>query len=216
MTETIVRLALGVRGTGKSHVVKNYLIGEHKRCIIYDTQGEYTQGVVFEDFESLKKFWANNFDKNFRIIYRPLNHSKFSELCELVYLCGKLLFVVEELDLVAGTYDDDINFQSVLKRGRHQEISFVGISQRPFGINRNITSQAKEVYSFRQIEPRDIDYLKYYLGEGAELIQELKKYHFFYWNYSVEGYKILTLKGKDLVDVTDEYKKVENKLDNSK
>lgn len=204
--ETNVALVFGIRGTGKSYFVKNHLLPKYPRRIIYDTQSEYTDGIVFEDFDDLKKFWAEQHEKVFKIIYRPIKHDRFLELCELVYLCGNMTFVIEELDLTAGTFDNDIDFLSLIKRGRHRNVNVIGISQRPFGINRNITSQAKEIYSFAQLEPRDIDYLRFYLGDSAGIIQTLKNYHFYYWQYSdMQSYKIFVLNGTKLQDITKEY-----------
>jgi len=204
--ETNVTLVFGIRGTGKSYFVKHHLLPQYDRRIIYDTQSEYTDGIIFEDFEGLKDFWAKQYDKPFKIIFRPIKHDNFLQLCDLVYLCGNMAFIIEELDLTAGTFDNDTEFLSLIKRGRHRNVDIIGISQRPFGINRNITSQAKEIYSFAQLEPRDIDYLRYYLGESAILIKELKKFHFYYWQYSdMQGYKIMVLNGTKIQDITSEY-----------
>jgi hypothetical protein len=214
--ETSVKLVFGLRGTGKSYYVKHVLIPQYKRRIIYDTQGEYNDGVIFEDFAKLKEFWAVHYEKDFRIIFRPIRHDNFLELCDLVYLCGNMAFIVEELDLTAGTHDNDIEFLSLIKRGRHRNVDIIGISQRPFGINRNITSQAKEIYSFCQKEPRDIDYLRYYLGESAELIRHLKNYHFYYWEYAVpQGYKIMVLNGVRIQDITREYPIIEAEIEHT-
>jgi hypothetical protein len=212
--ETSVQLVFGIRGTGKSYFVKHYVIPKHKRRIIYDTQGEYNDGIIFEDFAKLKEFWARCAEKDFKLIYRPIRHDHFLELCDLVYLCGNMAFIVEELDLTAGTYDNDIEFLSLIKRGRHRNVEIIGVSQRPFGINRNITSQAKEIYSFCQKEPRDIDYLRYYLGESAELIRHLKNFHFYYWEYrNAQGYKILVLNGTKIQEITNEYPIIKDEAD---
>lgn len=197
--ESNVILVFGMRGTGKSYFVKNYLIPQHDRYLIYDNQGEYSEGVVFYEIDKLKEFWREHYKGKFRIIYRPINHDDFSTICDLVYLCGNMLFVVEEIDLVAGSYDQDISFQTVLKRGRHTNVSMIGISQRPFGINRTITSQAKEIYSFCQKEPRDIQYLKYYLGNEAEIIQSLPKYTALYYNYNNPELRTVIYKDKNLI-----------------
>lgn len=199
--EAIVTLILGERGSGKSFFAKWY-ISKFSRYIIYDTQDEYIDGVVFREFVELKKFLLAHYTGDFRIIYNPLNPSneaEFSELCEIVYMIGDMHFLVEELDLVADTFNTDMHFQSIIRRGRHKAINFIGISQRPFGINRNITSQAKEFYSFRQKEPRDVDYLKYYIGREAEEIPNLQEYEFLYWYYRQEKTTIRVLRGNDII-----------------
>lgn len=206
MSEAIVEVVFGKRGCGKSFLTREYILPKHKRIIVYDVQEEYNTGIIIYTMDDLKKFLLSSYKNDtFSIVFRQLTNDNFSDLCEIVYLLGNCLFIVEELDQVASTYYNDMNFQTVLKRGRHQNVSFVGVSQRPFGIHRTITSQAKRIYSFSQTEPRDVQYLTSYLGDEAELVTMLRPYHFIYFDYSSEDIDIMTLEKNNLVSVKNKY-----------
>lgn len=189
----------GLTGSGKSFFAKHY-IREYNRILIYDVQDEYDEGIPFDTLGELKKFWREHYAKDFRMIYKPVSLEDFSEVCELVFACGDMAFVVEELDSVASTHDHDPSFQSVLRRGRRRNIDFIGVTQRPYGINRTITSQIKIFFSFYQQEPRDIQYLKNYIGAEAEEIQslDLARYEFLYKNFITGESKIQYLKNGDI------------------
>jgi hypothetical protein len=182
MIEKKVMLVLGQRGTGKSYLA-DYLISQYQRYIIFDTLGEYSNGVVCDSLEQFKELFAKVYSGNFKIIYQPLNPAvDFDYLCDVVYSCGDLVFLVEEIDTFCTPQEISNNFANIIQRGRHKNITLIGVSQRPYGIHRLITSQAKTIYSFIHREPRDIDYLKAFIGDEAEKIKELKQYEFLKWD----------------------------------
>ena len=190
MSEKKVVLILGKRGSGKSYLAKS-MIKQHSRYLIFDTLGEYTDGVCFQDLKELGVFWEKYVDKKFRIIYQPLNPTKviddetgkteFDLICDLVWECGDMALIVEELDAFCGSLGISDSFANVIQRGRHRDITLIGISQRPYGINRLISSQAKEIYSFIMTEPRDIEYISQYIGKEVDL-KELKQYYYLRWD----------------------------------
>src|SRR4030042_4338734 len=99
MTEKKITLIFGKRGTGKSYPATK-LIENEKRLLIFDTLGEYNNGVVFdaEYAERFREFWKRTYRGNFRLIYRPLNpESEIDEIAELVFLLGNMTFLVAEL-----------------------------------------------------------------------------------------------------------------------
>ncbi len=204
MSEKKVILVLGKRGSGKSYLAKD-MLKAYDRYLIFDTLGEYTDGVCFSSLKELGEFWENYVDTKFRLIYQPLNPYKeiddpfnpgsknkkteFDIICDLVWECGNMALIVEELDTFTSSADISDSFANVIQRGRHEDITLIGISQRPYGINRLISSQAKEIYSFVMTEPRDIEYLSQYIGKDVEQIRELKQYHYLKWD-AVKGVSI--------------------------
>lgn len=173
---------LGKRGSGKSFLLKQHL----KRCnrfLVYDTIGEYTDGVIFQTGPELFKFWKDHLDGDFRLIYQPLQpEAEFDYICDLVYACGDMVFAAEEIDKFCQSNNISLSFSNIIQRGRHRDITFIGVSQRPFGINRIISSQAKDIYTFQQSEPRDLEYLSMYIGKDlTEKVRELPQYHFLHW-----------------------------------
>lgn len=182
MSEKKIILIFGKRGTGKSYLA-NKLIEKANRLLIYDTLGEYESGVVFEPSERFREFWKRVYRKNFRLIYRPLNpEAEIDEIAELVFLLGNMTFLVEEVDCYCTSWQISDALAHIIQRGRHKDITLIGVTQRPFGIHRLLTSQAKEIYVFGTNEPRDRDYLKMLLGSEIEAkLDQLKQYEYLHW-----------------------------------
>jgi ABC-type phosphate/phosphonate transport system ATPase subunit len=182
MSEKKVILILGQRGSGKSYLAR-HLIQEIKRLIIYDTLGEYDTGINVENLNEFKEFFLKTYQGDFKICYQPVKpQDDFEAVCDIAYECGDLTFLVEEIDTFCSAQDISENFANIIQRGRHKNITLIGVSQRPFGIPRLVTSQAKVIYSFIHREPRDLDYLKAYIGDEAEKIKDLKPYEFLKWD----------------------------------
>jgi len=185
MDEKKVILIFGKRGSGKSYLGAK-LLNDERRLVVFDVMGEYTDGVVFnaEQYEQFIEFWRRVYRGNFRLIYRPLRPDvEIERIAELVYACGNVTFFVEEIDCYCSAYSISDAFAAIVQRGRHKNIQLVGVTQRPFGIHRLLTSQAKEIYVFNTNEPRDRDYLKSLLGVGVEeKLDKLKQYEHLHWS----------------------------------
>lgn len=184
MTEKKVILIIGIRGTGKSYLCKKMLEGE-KRLFIYDVMGEYTSGVIFDrdSLPELGTFWRRFYKKDFRLIYRPIEDDVEMQLiAELIYQLGDVTFVVEEVDTVAETHNIPFMFRYILRRGRHRNIKLIGITPSPFGIHRDLTRQAKEIYVFNMKEPRDRQYLKDRVSSEIEAkLDQLQPFQYVKW-----------------------------------
>ncbi len=199
MSEKKIILLLGKRGGGKSYLARS-MLKQYDRYLVFDTIGEYSaEGVCFQNLKELGEFWEKYVDKKFRLIYQPLNPYKIVEeetgktefdlICELVWDCENMALIVEEMDAFCSPMAISDSFANIVQRGRHRNITLIGISQRPYGINRLISSQAKEIYSFIMTEPRDIEYLSQYVGKDVEQIRELKEYSYLKWD-AVKGISI--------------------------
>ncbi len=87
--------------------------------------------------------------------------------------------MAEELDQFCSSNQLSPGAKHILFRGRHADLTFIGITQRPFGINRTVTALANEVYVFKTDEPRDIRYLCERLGDGiAAKLAALEPYQY--------------------------------------
>jgi len=188
MKEKKVVLVLGQRGTGKSYAARKLAEGM-KRLIIYDTLGEYDgEGVSCESLDEFKKYFLSVYKDNFRIVYQPSNpgsdegRQEFNEICGYLYDCGDLVLMVEEIDTFCPGNSMLDQLANIIQRGRHKNISFIGVSQRPVGIPKIITSQAKTIYTFLHREPRDIEYLRDFIGQEAEQISDLGQYEYLKWD----------------------------------
>ena len=182
--EKKIILVFGKRGSGKSYLVKK-MIENESRLFVWDLMSEYDQGVVFgaENPRELSWFFRHIYKKDFRIIYRPIRQKiEILQIAELIYSLGNLTFVVEEIDAICTPYDLPDPFSMIVQRGRHKNITLIGVTPAPFGINRDLTRQAKEIYIFNTNEPRDIQYLSQLLGsEVAGRIPQLGQYSYLKW-----------------------------------
>lgn len=183
----------GKRGSGKSYLAHK-MIENEPRLIIFDTMGEYENGVVFgaENYEEFLEFWRNVYRGRFRFIYRPIKpDAEIEMICELVYTLGNCCFLVEEIDCYCSSNHISDNFAAIVQRGRHKNITLIGITQRPFGINRLLTAMAKEIYVFNTNEPRDREYLRTLLGQEIDQkLDALKQYEYVHWQDGKEGLEI--------------------------
>ena len=188
--EKKITIVIGKRGSGKSVLVK-HLIRETQRLVIYDIMTEYKHGVCFgqEDLDELLTFWHKVYRGEFRILYRPLKVKEEIEwLARGVYVLGDITFVVEEIDAVCTAWVMPEWLSYCVQRGRHKNIELIGVTPAPFGINRDLTRQAKRIIVFNTNEPKDLDYLAALLGSDVKrLVPALGAYEFMEWNDGREG-----------------------------
>lgn len=144
---------------------------------------EYSEfGLVIEDIETFIEYIKDNCEGNFRIVFQSgAKILDFPRVCRILNLLGEhiqkeIYFVTEEVDIYCSATSIEPEFQNTISRGRHYNINLIGLSQRPYNINRLLTSQAKIIYTFNHSEPRDILYLKNYIGDEAEKVRTLPKY----------------------------------------
>lgn len=195
MNKADIKLIVGKTGSGKTcKAVK--LIAEHRRIIMFDTQGkDYTDGVMFYNMHELKKFWLKVYRGSFRLIYRPLDPmAEFEEICRLAFLCGNMTIVAEELPSLCDSRGINLELRRCIFRGRMNDLIFIGLMQRPIGIHRDITSQASEIYIFTIDEPGDVKYFQNRIGSNIEeKIRRLETYQYLHWRAGAEQIEV----GKD-------------------
>lgn len=180
--EKKVFLILGKRGSGKSFLVKQY-VKTFDRYLVFDTLGEYTEGIIFTDIGELHEFWGKNLDKKFKLIYQPLQpEEEFPAICNMAWACENLVFIVEEVDRFSDSFHLSYEFANIVQRGRHRNITLIAISQRPYRVNRTLSSQVKELYTFQQSEPRDIAFLSEFIGQDVEKVRNLPQYNYLHWS----------------------------------
>ncbi|MBA7605987.1 hypothetical protein ES703_13123 [subsurface metagenome] len=132
----------GKRGCGKMSLAKKFC-QDHRRIIVYDTLGEYTQGVVTKNLREFENFWAKVQHGNFRIIYRPLDPEReFDSICELVNESEDLTFLIEHLDWYC---ESSLPLKKLIRNGCDQQIELIGTTENPQAIDERLTSNAEQI-----------------------------------------------------------------------
>ena len=193
MTDGRNILVCGRTGTGKSYLLKQ-LTRDADRLIVYGPKREEHDwsGVYFDGMEpqGLKGFawWfyhTVNTCRRFRIVYRPadlFDIHEFDVVANLVYACGNVVFVCEELMTYTTERNIEQGFKRLLVAGRTRGITCYMVTQRPFKIPREVTSQAREAYIFATHEPTDLDYCRQTFGIELILkLDQLKEYEHVHW-----------------------------------
>lgn len=188
----------GQTGSGKTELVKRSMGPDVKRLIIYQPKredagypGVYFDGLAGEHGRMLQ-WWDYTNDRcgRWRLVYRPrdkFDADEFDAISRLIYAVGNCTFIAEEI----ASYLTTRIFQSVgryqgiknlLTAGRTRGVTAWWVTQRPFGIPREVTSEARDAYLFHLAEPVDLDYVQERFGLEARLkMDALQQYQHVHW-----------------------------------
>lgn len=187
-------LITGKTGSGKSTLFRK-MLEDKKRVIIFDTLSEYSEltlpypALFIHNIHDFYDCLARNHYKNFRIIFDPedpeqvleLNDGNqitvFEESCKLIYnhLEDLILGIEEIANLTTGIKVPEY-LRKIARFGRHSSISLYATTQRPADVHPLIRAQMTTLISFKQHEPRDIDWLKQVIGEQAIGLKDLAQF----------------------------------------
>ncbi len=197
MNDGVNIFVAGQTGAGKSYALKRWIQAD-RRLFVYqakredvDYPGVYFDGLA-DEWQSLCAWWewVNRRCRAWRIVYRPRNKwdaEEFDRVCRLVYLVSDCTFVAEEIQsyLTSRIFETKDRYQaikSLLTDGRTRGIRAYWVTQRPFGIPRHVTSEARDAYLFRLQEPADKDYVQDRFGIEARLkLDLLEEYQYVHW-----------------------------------
>lgn len=137
------------------------LCRQSKRVLFYDSNGgDYSDGVICDGLDELRRYWPRVVDGGFRIVYRsgrPVDD--FPAVCELVKACGSMVFVVDECDMYFRKGEPPAEFVDVIRRGRREDVELIGITQRPRAMG-ELRSMVREMYIFETSEVMDLRWMK--------------------------------------------------------
>jgi len=198
----------GQTGSGKTELIKRAIV-DCPRLIVYLPKREDCgyPGVYFDCLSAIVAEPWTMFDSNrqafaawwshakrrcnrFRLVYRPkdkFNADEFNGICNLVYACGDCTFVAEEIAsyLSCRIFSTVGRYQAIknlLTAGRTRGVTCWWVTQRCFGIPREVTSEARDAYLFRLQEPADLDYVQDRFGLAARLeVEKIGQYEHVHW-----------------------------------
>lgn len=178
-----VRLILGKRGTGKSTLLKRKL-DLVSRFVVYNTLGEST--YPYESIKSIPELCDRlaGAPRRLAVAYRgvelPLEED-FDSFCRAVWATGDLTIGIDEIDMMSSPTFMPFSLERLVSLGRHRAISVWCVTRRPYLVHPLIRSQAVEIVSFRQTEPRDVAWCREAMGDEAEELPRLAEFQAHVW-----------------------------------
>ena len=179
----MVGVVLGRRGSGKTYLTKTRIVPLLKRPVfILEAAPEYGSGVVFHSVTDCAE-WIDRFPDRVGDLVALLRVKTVESIEATFDLANQVggSIVVEEAWRFSSPSSQLECIKQCLLFGRHlaagDGIDLVLISQRAARLNRDATSQADWIVSFRQEEPRDLAYLRE-RASSADKAATLGKYDY--------------------------------------
>jgi len=160
-----VACIFGRRGSGKSTLART-LVAPCTRLILFNTLGEEAHneiGLVFREPQALFDYVQEA--PQFRAIADFQDDTLFPWTIDLAMAVGSCTLLVDEIDRHCSPVSVPDELNSCVRYGRHKSVSLLTISRRPADVPRIVSSQAEDIFVFRINEPRDVSYLKQYVGD---------------------------------------------------
>ena len=168
---------MGQTGTGKSRLVRR-IVSRLKRVIIADYMAEYTdlaEPITLEELAALAPKLTNpGAAFQYAVIGEP---NDLIESCRAAWAIGRCMMVIEEIDMHCKGHFLPQDINGLVQTGRHRAVSLIGVSRNPAAIPKQFLAQSSARISFRQTEPRHIDYM-YQYGFDREALKTLQRDHF--------------------------------------
>lgn len=171
----------GISGSGKTNCAKNLAKFVYPKVVAFDVMGDY-EDLDFHIVDNLQDLVAAAKQNIPKITFKcDLDAvESFPGFCKVMYEIGNYVVFVEEAD----EYKPIHKFHKrLIQRGRHRGIGLVHVTPRPQGLDPYIKGNTHEAYLFTLLFKRDVEYVASWLGDQAELVKKLPKYHFLYWRY---------------------------------
>lgn len=205
-----VCLIVGKRGCGKS--TEQFRIQRSvRRVIVWDPLGQYRKKPELRSqftFEcstpsALKAYLRENFRKDFRILYVPLQGNLLAHwraVGQLAYSTGNLMLCIDEIGMLCdgGKFAVDCKGQdpileSIVHYGRHRAVQVVATTQLPTDVALRYRSLCVDIRMFKVDEPAHVAYLAEKVGwETANRLPKLQEFDYVVWVDTGETYQART------------------------
>ena len=184
MKRNRVVAVFGRKGSGKSYWLKQQVDQRRGLVVVWDSVSDFAgptaerpirAATVFRDVRDLLTAGAERRLPRVCVVQAP--RPQFPVFCAWTARVGRLLVVVDEVNLYCKPGWAPPELLELLRIGRHAQVDLFVAARRPAEISRDITAQADEVRSFRTCEPVDLEWFRRYCGTRfAEGLPRLGKW----------------------------------------
>lgn len=159
MSENRLTLIFGKSGEGKTTLAKKLVKGS-KRVIVIDTLGEWGSKFGYDTLiQPIQLIDYLITHKTYKLAFYPKNQTDFNFACEVFFALRSIDLVIEEIDFWAKSSYIPDELSWLVRYGRHRNIRLIGIVRRSMSMPILIRSQARYIYTFKQTEPQDLEYM---------------------------------------------------------
>ena len=175
-----VTAIFGRKGSGKSTLGEG-VWKRSERGVIYDINREYrSSGVVCEGLIELNTFIQRVKSPLWKAVIHPqvANEAEFESFCRYFdvlttsFAYGhRVTLLVDELSRFVTPTSPAQTWRKLIQLSRHRSLDIIVADQRPHAMPRYVTAQANKIAVFSMREPRDLDYIRDYVGTTFGLDQ---------------------------------------------
>jgi DNA segregation ATPase FtsK/SpoIIIE-like protein len=194
MTTREVVFLTGKSGSGKSTLCRQLLLTA-SRLLVFDTISEYRRlsppfpALTICNVYDLMDYLTLNAHKNFRVIFDPADPEEVIELKNgekltiFDFVCKVILdsltnitFCIEEIANFVEGGKAPVYLRKIARYGRHSAINIYATTQRPADVPPVLRAQITKFITFKQHEPRDIEWIRQIIGQEAETLSSLEQF----------------------------------------
>lgn len=174
-------LVIGIRGSGKTHLVKHEILPQHNPVLIFDTIGEYEDIPGFSDVESEADLLdLIEIGENIRVEYNQ--GIDFDRVCFVLnHVQEKYTLLIDEFHVLYQhhmSFQMDVpNFKPLFLLGNHNNVSMILITQRPTDFPKFVLTQCTTLYSFHIWHKADIEFINNII-DNPEQFRELEMFQY--------------------------------------
>ncbi len=187
MPDSELIIVIGIRGSGKTHLVKYEILPCRGPLVVYDTIDEYIDYPGLADVETeLDLLDGLELGESMRVSYK--SDLDFDRLCEiLLRVKPHYYLVVDEFHVLYShhmSFERDCpNFKPLMLLGNHNNMSMILTTQRPTDFPKYVLTQTTTLYSFQIWHKADIEFIAN-IVENPEQFKDLKQFEYIRINFS--------------------------------
>lgn len=182
----VFELFIGATGCGKStELQKRLRLHKPARLMVWDQKGEYSNIPRVQSMGELYRAATTKngqVKKAFKVRFVPgrlepkAKWQAFSTFCGIAMYCGDVMVLGEELQFVTRPNGGPPGYLELLSTGRGYGVRFMGTTQRPARVDKDLFGNATRIWCGRLGWDDDADVMRRALRVPADWVQGLSGY----------------------------------------